>query len=132
MNQVIERQASGETAGHRLLFESSPKRVQAIVDGKTLADTVCAGLMLETGHQPVYYFPPQDVRAELLRPSQRRTIFPFQGTASYWSIESGGRRIDDAVWAYLDPLPECSRIRGYFCFYPEKLGIEVEGERSGA
>jgi uncharacterized protein (DUF427 family) len=90
MNQVIERQASGETAGHRLSFESSPKRVRAIAEGKTLADRNCAGLMLETGHQPVYYFPPQDVHTDLLEPSRHRTHCPYKGSASYWSIESGG------------------------------------------
>jgi uncharacterized protein (DUF427 family) len=39
----------------------------------------------------------------------------------------GEREAADAAWAYLDPLPECPRIKGHLCFYPEKVErIEVE------
>jgi uncharacterized protein (DUF427 family) len=41
----------------------------------------------------------------------------------------GDRISEDAVWGYLEPLPECPRIRGHFCFYPEKVDrLDVEGE----
>jgi uncharacterized protein (DUF427 family) len=44
-------------------------------------------------------------------------------------LRVGGRVSEDAVWAYLDPLPDCPRIAGYLCFYPENVdGIEVEGK----
>ena len=42
----------------------------------------------------------------------------------------GEREAEDAVWSYQEPLPECPRIKGHLCFYPEKiesLGIEGEG-----
>src|SRR5690606_17797437 len=81
------------------------------------------GLFLfETGLPPRYYIPPQDVRSDLLAPSPTTSICPYKGTASYWSIDLGGGRIaPDAVWAYADPLPDAPPIRGYFCFYPEKV-----------
>ena len=45
----------------------------------------------------------------------------------------GDRTAEDAVWGYLDPLPDCPRIAGYLCFYPEKMDrIEVEGEPRSA
>lgn len=66
---------------------------------------------------------------ELLTPTRRSSVCPYKGRASYWSISLGGRSAEDAVWAYLDPLPECPRIKGLLCFYPEKVdAIEVEGE----
>jgi uncharacterized protein (DUF427 family) len=61
--------------------------------------------------------------------SDRNTVCPYKGTASYWSLRVGDRFAEDAVWAYLDPLPDCPRIAGYLCFYPEKVDrIEVEGK----
>jgi uncharacterized protein (DUF427 family) len=70
-----------------------------------------------------------DVRLDVLVATDRRTTCPYKGHASYWSIKLGGRVAEDAVWAYLDPLPDCPQIKGYFCFYPEKLDrLEVEGE----
>jgi len=63
---------------------------------------------------------------ELLTRSDRSTVCPYKGTASYWSLRVGDRFVEDAVWAYLDPLPDCPRIAGYLCFYPEKVDrIEV-------
>jgi uncharacterized protein (DUF427 family) len=121
MDQVGERQGSREKPGHRLSVESSPKRVRAIVGGKTLADTVCAGLMLETGHQPVYYFPREDVRTDLLEPSRHRTHCPYKGDASYWTVKAGSRRLENAVWSYAEALPEMARIKGLLAFYWDKV-----------
>ncbi len=41
--------------------------------GATLADSRRAIRVLETSHPPVYYVPPEDVRMDLLVPSDRRT-----------------------------------------------------------
>jgi uncharacterized protein (DUF427 family) len=76
-----------------------------------------------------YYIPQQDVRMELLTRSASSTVCPYKGTASYWSLRVDDRMVEDVAWAYLDPLPDCPRIAGYLCFYPEKVDrIEVEGE----
>jgi uncharacterized protein (DUF427 family) len=65
----------------------------------------------------------------LCRGSLKTTTCPYKGEASYWTIRVGDRAVEDAVWSYPEPLPECPRIKGYFCFYPEKVErIEVEGE----
>ena len=47
-------------------------------------------LLHESGHQPIYYFPPEDVRADVLEPSDRHTHCPKKGDASYYTIR--GRR----------------------------------------
>jgi uncharacterized protein (DUF427 family) len=75
-----------------------------------------------------YYMPPRDVRDDVLVPSRRRTVCPYKGFASYWSLKLGERFVEDAVWGYLDPLPDCPQIKGLYCFYPERVdAIEVEG-----
>ena len=51
---------------HWIAFGPSPKRVRVMFNGKTVADTLCAGLMREAGRMPVYYFPRPDVRMDLM------------------------------------------------------------------
>lgn len=114
---------------HRIDVRSSSHNVRAFVDGEMVADTRSALSLFETGHPTRYYIPVEDVRSEFLIPSRRTSVCPYKGTANYWSLRVGNRVIEDAVWAYLDPLPECPRIKGHLCFYPEKLSrLEVDGE----
>ncbi|HXR87620.1 MAG TPA: DUF427 domain-containing protein [Stellaceae bacterium] len=114
---------------HRVDVRRSSREVRAIFAGETIALSRRAMFLFETDLPTRYYIPPQDVRAGLLIATSRRTTCPYKGHASYWSIKLGERIAEDAVWAYLDPLPDCPQIKGYFCFYPEKLDrLEVEGE----
>jgi uncharacterized protein (DUF427 family) len=70
---------------------------------------------------PVYYLPEEDVRAELLEPSERTTNCPFKGDASYWTIRVGDVRRADAVWSYPEPLPEAPPLAGYLAFRWETI-----------
>jgi len=112
----------------RVDVRPSARRVRVTFNGTVLAETRRGMFLFETGHPTRYYIPQQDVRMELLTRSDRSTVCPYKGTASYWTVRVGERTVEDAVWAYLDPLPDCPRIAGYLCFYPEKVDrIEVEG-----
>jgi uncharacterized protein (DUF427 family) len=114
---------------HRIDVRPSSREVRAFVDDEMVAHTRRALFLYETAHPTRYYIPAEDLRSEFLIPSRKTSVCPYKGTASYWSLRVGEHVIEDAVWAYLDPLPECPRIKGHFCFYPEKLGrLEVEGE----
>lgn len=105
----------------RILVEPCAKRVRVVFNGKTVADTVCARLMLETGHRPVYYFPREDVRADLLQPSKHRTHCPHKGDASYWSLKVGSRIAENALWGYEEPLDKVAPIKGCLAFYWGKV-----------
>ena len=109
------------TDEHWVATEASPKRVRAVFAGHTIADSNRVLMLREAKHTPVYYFPMDDVRMDLLVPSAHRTTCPFKGEASYWSVEVDGRRADDAVWGYEDPLPERTDIKGHVAFYWHKL-----------
>jgi len=114
---------------HRVDVRLSSRAVRAIFAGETIALSRRAMFLFETNLPTRYYVPKQDVRMELLVPTPRRTTCPYKGNASYWSIRVGDRIAEDAVWAYLDPLADCPQIKGYLCFYPEKLDrLDVEGE----
>src|SRR5215213_1978304 len=83
-------------------------------------------LLLEAKHLPVYYFPAQDVRTELLEPSDTRTHFPYKGDACYWSVRVGKRVARDAVWSYQDPLAERTDIKGYLAVYWTRMDAWFE------
>jgi uncharacterized protein (DUF427 family) len=102
---------------HRLYFERFPRRVRAIVAGETLVDTREGNLLHETGLLPQLYIPATDVRPELLEPSGHTTHCPFKGDARYWSIRTGERRVENAVWAYPDPLPAAAWLNDHLALY---------------
>jgi uncharacterized protein (DUF427 family) len=106
---------------HRVAIESSLKRVRVVFNGKTVADTLCAALILETGHVPVYYFPREDVRMDLLERTDHITHCPYKGGASHWTLKVGNRAQENAAWIYENPLPEVSRIAGLVAFYWRKV-----------
>jgi uncharacterized protein (DUF427 family) len=77
--------------GHTLYIEDSPRRVWGVFNGETVADSRRVKLLHETGHLPVYYFPEEDPRHDLLEPSDHTTHCPFKGDASYRSVRVGDR-----------------------------------------
>lgn len=112
---------------HRVDVRASSRRVNVSAAGKTIASTTRGLFLFETGLPPRAYLPPEDVETDLLVPSATTSICPYKGKASYWHLRIADRLIEDALWAYCDPLPECPRIRGHFSFYAEKVdGIEIE------
>jgi uncharacterized protein (DUF427 family) len=106
---------------HLLYFEDSPRRVRVMFDGETVADSRRVKLLHEAGLLPVYYFPQEDVRMELLEESDHTTHCPFKGDASYWSVRVGERVAENAVWGYPEPIDSCPPIAGYLAFYWRKM-----------
>jgi len=102
-----------EPPGAALFWQPVPYRVRALVDGEAVVDSRSAKLLHETAHLPVYYFPEQDARADLLSRSQKGTHCPFKGDATYRSIRVGDREVPDAVWAYEDPIESAEFLRGH-------------------
>jgi uncharacterized protein (DUF427 family) len=64
---------------------------------------------------------------DLFRPSETHSHCPYKGTASYWSVEVGGRRHEDLVWTYRAPLPESQKIAGLVAFFDERADVVVDG-----
>jgi uncharacterized protein (DUF427 family) len=116
--------------GAVLFFDPVPQRIRATLSGETVVDSDKAMLLHETAHLPVYYFPIEDVRRDLLEESETRTQCPHKGDARYWSLRVGSRSEPDAVWAYDDPLESASFLRGYVAFYWRALdGWFAEAEQ---
>src|ERR1700745_4369604 len=90
---------------HAVRTEPWLRRVRGYVDHTVVVDSKRGLMLFEDGHLPVWYFPPEDVPAECLEPSDKQTSCPVKGTATYWNVRVGDRVIPNAVWSYLDPIP---------------------------
>jgi uncharacterized protein (DUF427 family) len=106
---------------HRLHIEPSPKRVRIEFAGAVIADTLSPLLLLESTYLPVYYFPFTDIRTEFLVESAHRTVCPYKGDARYWHVQVGGRRAENALWAYLNPVESAAALGGHGAFYWDKM-----------
>ncbi len=84
--------------------------------GETVADSRNVLVIHETRLAPVFYFPREDVRMDLLVESVRHTHCPFKGNASYWTLRVGGTSARDAAWSYETPYDESSSVEGYVAF----------------
>jgi uncharacterized protein (DUF427 family) len=99
----------------------SSRHVRVVLGGETVADTRRARLLLETGIVTRFYIPFEDVRKDLLLPTDTHTRCPYKGQASYWSVQIGDRVYKDVVWSYPNPLPESLHIAGMLSFYNERV-----------
>jgi uncharacterized protein (DUF427 family) len=111
---------------YRVDLEPSAARIRVHIGDTTLADSTRTLTVRETKHDPVVYFPREDVRFELLERTSHETFCPFKGEASYWSIRAGDRLEENSVWSYEDPFDQVAGLKDYVAFYPER----VEWERS--
>ncbi len=108
----------------------SARHVRVSINGQTLAETRRPRLLFETNHPVRYYIPREDVKMDLLVPSQTRSRCPYKGPASYWSVRLGNDHFDDLVWGYMETIPECPKVKGLLCFFHERgLEIYVDGKK---
>ena len=87
-------------------WEDSRRRVRVVFAGVTVADSKHVMLLHEFGLLPVFYFPLEDVRMDLLEATEHRTHSPLKGKASYWTVRAGDLIAEHAAWSYPQPLPE--------------------------
>jgi uncharacterized protein (DUF427 family) len=116
--------------GHKITIGPAEGHVEVRLGDATLAASDRALRLDETGMPARYYIPRDDVRAELIGPSARRTTCPFKGEASYWTVQVGGGVHEDLVWSYQTPIPEAAAIAGLLCFYNERVELTVSGGAS--
>jgi uncharacterized protein (DUF427 family) len=105
------------TQGHTITVEQGSERVRVVHEGQVIAESSRALVLKETGCPVRYYLPPEDVRTELLTPSNTTTHCPFKGDASYWSVPGA----QDLVWAYPEPKAEVAAIKDHLCFYETQV-----------
>lgn len=105
-----------------------PPRVEAlglparvVIDELDVASSTRALRVLETSHPPVIYFPPQDIRLEYLEPVAGSSLCEWKGTASYFDLVIGRRRIRRAAWTYREPEDGYQQLKDHVAFYPSRV-----------
>jgi len=111
--------------GHKITIAPADVHVEVTLGGETLAKSDRAVRLEETGLPARYYIPRDDVRTDLLRPSDHTTTCPFKGEASYWSVQVGDDVHENLVWSYESPIPDASGIAGLMCFYTERVDLAL-------
>ena len=92
--------------------------MKAIWHGTTIAesnDTV----IVEGNH----YFPPDSIRREYFKESDKHTHCPWKGDASYYDVVVDGAVNEGAAWYYPEPKEAAANIKGRVAFWQ---GVVVE------
>jgi uncharacterized protein (DUF427 family) len=71
-----------------------------------------------------HYFPKDSVNEAVLEPSDKQTVCPWKGTASYYTLVVDGERNPDAAWYYPTPKDAAKEITDHVAFW---RGVTVEG-----
>lgn len=106
---------------HKIVERRLSERIRVTAAGEPLADSQDVIKVEEDGYRARYYFARSDVQLQQLTASATTTQCPFKGTANYFDINVGGKRLKDAVWSYEDPYEEHAALKGRLAFYEDKV-----------
>jgi uncharacterized protein (DUF427 family) len=110
---------------HRIDVVHSSRHVRVEAGGDVLAESSRPYVLFETHLPARYYLPPEDVRTDLLRPSDTSSRCAYKGQASYWALDGVG----DVAWTYRAPLREAAEVTDRIAFFNERVDMTVDGER---
>ena len=86
----------------RVRVEDGHKRVRGYLGGELLFDTIHPKYVWELPYYPAYYVPEKDIRMELLTSTDHTDHSPSRGDASFFTLNAGGRTVENAAWQYAD------------------------------
>lgn len=96
---------------------------QAVWNGVVIAESDST-VKVEGNH----YFPAASLRREYFTESLSRTLCPWKGLASYYTIEVDGKINPDAAWYYRKPSPLARRITDHVAFWQGVRVRRVDSE----
>lgn len=102
-------------------LEQTSRHIEVWFGGEKIADSTRAWRVLETSHPPVYYIPPDDVRADVLIPADGATWCEWKGRAAYFDVVSANAVAPNAAWSYPSPTPAFSPIANHIAIYPAPM-----------
>ena len=108
-----------------LSIEPFAGNVTATFSDAIIASTDRAKILRESGHEPVFYIPFEDIYFEFLQKAPTVSRCPLKGEASYWRASAVGSAAENAMWAYLTPHPIASGIAGHGSFDQRSVTIEA-------
>jgi uncharacterized protein (DUF427 family) len=109
---------------HPITITPNPNLIRVSADGVVIAESRRALTLQEAKYPAVQYIPREDAKLELLSRTDRVTHCPYKGDANYFSVNTGGRVLENSIWTYETPFPAMAEISGHLAFYPDKVKIE--------
>jgi uncharacterized protein (DUF427 family) len=112
---------------HRIDVRRSSRQVRVELAGTVLAESERPRMLFETMLPERFYLPAEDVRLDLLAPTDTTTCCAYKGCARYWSYPPAGGEGIDVCWQYPDPLDDAEKIRGMVAFFNERVDLTIDG-----
>jgi uncharacterized protein (DUF427 family) len=105
-----------------IFLDVIPRRVRGFKDGETVVDSKRVHMLHETRILPVWYFPIQDVRMDLLRETGHVTHCPWKGESRYYALGD----VERAAWTYPEPIDGMEPLKGLVAFHFDALDEWLE------
>lgn len=113
-------------------LEDEPRTLRVVFGDVEIAATTRGKKVLETSHPPVYFFPADDVRMELLTLRPRTSFCEWKGEAAYFDIRvqaADGERVAESVaFSYPAPTARFRDLAGWISFYAGPLDACLVGD----
>ncbi len=91
--------------------------MKAICNNKIIAESDNT-IVVEGNH----YFPADSIKNEFFEKSDKKSVCPWKGEASYYDVVVNGEYNNDSAWYYTDPKDAAKEIKDYVAFWK---GVEV-------
>jgi uncharacterized protein (DUF427 family) len=108
----------------RIDVRTTSRHVRVSIGDQVMAESDQTKALFEAGLPTRWYFPREDVRMDLLEPTDTQTTCAYKGFASYWSVGDE----DDIAWTYEDPRHDALDVKGMVAFFNERVDLELDGE----
>ncbi len=109
---------------HSVVIEKSGKTVFISVGSSKLCFTQSSILLTETGYEPVYYCPREDIDFIKLKELDQTTYCPFKGEARYWALKEDEQETP-ILWGYDTPYEEVRGLDQYAAFYSDRTRLQI-------
>lgn len=116
-----KKSAWQEHPNYKIDISKIDKHICVLVNYEVIADSKQALLLCEQDHEPVYYFPREDVRFEKLHIIDTITYCPYKGEATHWALNTYSEQLKPIAWSYTEPFAQVNAIKSYVAFYPDVL-----------
>lgn len=92
--------------------------MKAIWNSKVIAQSD-ETIVIENNH----YFPHESLNKMFFKPSKTKSVCPWKGTASYYTVDVEGKQNKDAAWFYPEVSELAKGIKNYVAFWK---GVQIE------
>lgn len=94
--------------------------------GAVLAETTDALELREGDMDAVLYIPRKDIAMAFLDKTDKTTHCPHKGDATYYSVVTKSRTLNNVAWSYENPNDAVAGIKGHLAFYTTVEEVTVE------